>query len=53
MLSATTTFPLACFLQLFIRYVGVCFLYVCVSDVLACMMSGWEPVHISCDIHST
>jgi hypothetical protein len=43
-LSASTTFPLVCFIQLFIRYVAVCCLCVCVCvpDVLVCRMSGCE-----------
>jgi hypothetical protein len=43
-LSAAITSPLVCFVQLFIRYVAVCCLRVCVCvpDVLVCGMSGCE-----------
>jgi hypothetical protein len=43
-LSASTTSPLVCFVQLLIRYVAVCCLCVCVCvcvpDVPVCGMSG-------------
>jgi hypothetical protein len=41
-LSAVTTFPLVCFVKLFIWYVAVCWLCVCVLDVLVCGMFGCE-----------
>jgi hypothetical protein len=43
-LSASTTSPLVCFVQLFIRYVAVCLCAcVCVTDVLVRGMSGSQP----------
>jgi hypothetical protein len=45
-LSAVTAFPLVCFVHLFVRYVAVCCLCVCVSVVPACGMTTPEDGHI-------
>ena len=43
MLSAVTTSLLVCVVKLFIWYVAVCCLCVCVPDVLVCGMYGSQP----------
>ena len=43
MLSAVTTSLLVCVVKLFIRYVAVCCLCVCVPDILVCGVFGCEP----------
>ena len=43
MLSAVTTSLLVCVVKLFIWYVAVCYLCVCVPDLLVCGMFGCEP----------
>jgi hypothetical protein len=42
-LSAVTTSLLVCIIKLFIWYVAVCYLCVCVPDVLVCGLFGCEP----------
>jgi len=44
-LSAVTTSLLVCVVKLFILYVAVCCLCVCVPDVLVCGMFGCELVN--------
>ena len=50
MLSAVTTSLLFCVIKLFIWYVAVCCLCVCVPDVLVCGMFGCELSLIACGI---
>jgi hypothetical protein len=45
-LSAVTTALLVCVVKLFIWYVAVCCLCVCVPDVLVCGMFGCELVKL-------
>jgi len=44
-LSVVTTSLLVCVVKLFIWYVAVCCLCVCVPDVLVCGMFGCETIH--------
>ena len=44
-LSAVTTSVLVCIVKLFIWYVAVCCLCVCVPDVLVCGMFGCETTN--------